>query len=49
MIELFKIAAVFLACWVLFGIAVIANTDESIWAGVPRWRAVLTWPLAFFH
>lgn len=48
MIEVLKIAVVFAACWLLFGVAVISCIPESQWAGVPRWRAILTWPAAFF-
>ena len=41
-----QVTAAVVASYLLFGIAVIFNIDESIWAGVPRWQAILTWPLA---
>lgn len=36
------------AAWILFGLATLISIPEGDWAGIPQWRAILTWPLYFF-
>jgi hypothetical protein len=47
MLNILCLLAGFLIGWCLIGSVIVFVIPEGQWAGVPRWRAALTWPLAF--